>query len=105
MVDGGVHAAAAAPRLREADPRRGGERADQLDPAAVVDEQPAALGEDRAAALGAGEQRRLGERLRLDRGVAERGGADQAGPGGLAGRRVEQVVGVAAVARRARSAR
>ena len=81
------------------------ERADQLDPAAVVDEQPAALGEELAAALGAGEQRRLGERLRLQRGVAERGGADQAGPGRLAGGRVEQVVRVAAVARRARSAR
>ena len=45
------------------------ERADQLDPAAVVDEQAAALGEQLAAAIGPGEQRRLGERLGLDRGV------------------------------------
>ena len=77
---------------------RGGERPDRLDPAAVVDEQAAALGEDRARRRsGPGEQRRLGEGLRLERGGAERGGADQAGPGRLAGRRVEQVVGVAAV--------
>ncbi len=46
--------------------------------------------------LGAGEQRRLGEGLGFDRGVAQGGGADQAGPGRLARRRVEQVVGVAA---------
>ena len=83
--------------VRDADARLGGERADRLDPAAVVDEQAAALGEDRATALGAGEERRLGEGLRLDRGVAEGGGADQPGPGRLAGRGVEQVVGVAAV--------
>ena len=94
----GVHAApSAAEGLGNADAGPGRERADRLDPAVVVDEQPAALGEDRTAALGAGEQRRLGEGLGLDRGVAEGGGADQPGPGRLAGGGVEQVVGVAAV--------
>ena len=50
-----------------------------------------------APALGPGEQRRLGEGLRLQRAVAEGGGADQAGPGRLAAGGVEQVVGEAAV--------
>ena len=52
-----------------------------------------------------GQQRRLGERLRLDRGVAERGRSDQPGPGRLAGRRVEQVMAIAAVAPLSRSGR
>ena len=55
--------------------------------------------------LGAGEQRRLGERLRLERGVAERRGADQPGPGGLAGGGIEQVVREPAISRSATTGR
>ena len=75
------------------------QRTEQLDLAAVVDQEAAAAGQELAAPFGAGEQRRLGERLRLERRVAERRGADQAGPGGLAGGGIEQVVGEPAVAR------
>jgi hypothetical protein len=56
----------------------------------VVNQQAAALGEDLAPAVGVREQCRLREPLRFQRGVAERGGADEAGPGRLARRGVEQ---------------
>ena len=45
-----------------------------------------------AAALGAGQQRRLRERLGLRGGGRDGRGGDDAGPGGLAGGRVDQVV-------------
>lgn len=63
----------------------------------VVHDQPAIAGEYPARALRPGKQGRLGERLGFNRVRAERGGADQPGPGGLTGGRVDQVVGVATV--------
>ena len=51
----------------------------------------------RPAPAGPAEQRGLGQRLGLERGRRERGGADQAGPGRLAGRGVEEVVARRAV--------
>ena len=72
--------------------RRAVEGPDKLDLAASWTRKPPLPDQEPARALGAGEQRRLGERLRLERCVAERGGADQAGPRGLAGRGIEQVV-------------
>jgi len=61
-----------------------------------MDEHAAALGEHGTAALGAGEQGRLGEGLGFDGSVTESCRPDQAGPGRLSGRRVEQMVCVAA---------
>ena len=60
-------------RTRRPGPRSvsaGGEldRADRLDLAVLVDDHAAVLGEELAGALGAGQQRRLRERLRLERG-------------------------------------
>ena len=52
----------------------------------------AAGGEDAARAVRAGQQRRLGERLRVQGRRRERGDGQQAGPRGPAGRGVEQVV-------------
>ena len=54
--------------------------------------EAAASGQSSAPQFGPREQRRLGERLGLEGRVAEGGDADQAGPGGLAGGGIEQVV-------------
>ena len=58
-----------------------------------------------AGAGGADEQRGLGQRLGLERGRCERGGADHAGPGRLAGRGIEDVMPRRAVLRRATGCR
>ena len=62
-----------------------------------VDQQAAVATEYPATVSRSGKQRRLGEGLGLERGAAERRGTDQARPAGFAGRRVDQVVGRAAV--------
>jgi hypothetical protein len=69
-----------------------------LDLAARVDDDAAAAGERVACAPRPAQQRDLRERLGVQRRRCQRGGAQQAGPRRLAGRRVEQVVGAAAVA-------
>ena len=74
------------------------DRSDRLDAAVVADDQAAVAAQD-AAAPRAGQDRGLGERLGLSAAVGALAVApSDAGPGGPAGRRVEQVVRGAAAA-------
>ena len=61
------------------------------------DRQAAVAGEPSRRLVRPAQQRRLGERVGFERGRGERGGGDQAGPGGFVRGRVEQVVARRAV--------
>jgi hypothetical protein len=73
------------------------DRSHRFDAPTVVDKHATMFGQHLASAAGAEQQRRLAQRLRLERAAGQRGDGDQPSPRGGASARVEEMMCVAAV--------